>query len=83
VVETRLYPIAKAFVLPFMLGVYILFLLTIAAAHFSGGWVVVLVDKYHEGLAELVLLSALLPLSAYVVYREVSSAIHEARYKKK
>lgn len=79
----RVYHIIKMFVLPFMLGIYILFLLTIAAAHYAGGWVVVLVDKYEEGFFEVVLLTAVLPFASYVTFREVVAAYREARYKKK
>ena len=79
----RLYNIVKMLVLTFMLGVYVMFLMTIAAAHYAGGWVVVLVDKYEEGFFEVVLLSSLLPLAAYVTFREVVAAYREARNKKK
>ena len=79
----KVYQIIKMFILPFMLGVYVMFLMTIAAAHYAGGWVVVLVDKYEEGFFEVVLLSSLLPLAAYVTFREVIAAYREARNKKK
>jgi len=82
----KVYQIIKMFILPFMLGVYVMFLMTIAAAHYAGGWVVVLVDKYEvlvdkyeEGFFEVVLLSSLLPLAAYVTFREVVAAYREAR----
>jgi len=60
-------------VLAFMFGVYTLFTVTVAAAYFSGGWVIVMVDKYREGLAELVLLILLFPAVAYVTVREIAS----------
>ena len=75
----RLYRIVKMFVLAFMLVVYILFLLTIAAAHYAGGWVVVLVDRYHEGMFEIVLLASILPLAAYVTFREIYQEIKGKR----
>jgi len=70
----RIYVVAKMFVLAFMFAVYVLFLTTVAVAYFSGGWVVVLVDKYREGLAELVLLASLLPVVAYVTFKEIAAA---------
>lgn len=75
----RLYSIVKMFVLPFMLGVYVMFLMTIAAAHYAGGWVVVLVDKYREGLTELILLASVLPPATYVTFRETAVAYRELR----
>ena len=78
----KLYNLVKMFVLPFMLGVYVMFLMTIAAAHYSGGWIVVLVDKYQEGFAEVMLLATVLPLATYVTFRETIVAYREARYKK-
>jgi len=78
----RLYSIVKMFVLAFMLGVYVLFLVTIAAAYYAGGWVVVLVDKYQEGLFEMVLLSSVLPLASYVTFREIATAYQEIKRKK-
>ena len=75
----RIYGVAKMFTLAFMLGVYVLFLLTVATAYHAGGWVVVLVDKYQEGLAELVLLASVLPLASYVVFREIASTYREIR----
>lgn len=75
----RLYPAVKAFVLCFMLGVYALFTITLAAAWYAGGWVVVVVDRYREGLPELVMLAALFPLAAYVTTREVAGAVRQLR----
>ena len=77
----RLYNIVKMFVLAFMLGVYILFLVTIAAAYYAGGWVVVLVDKYQEGLVELVLLASVLPLASYITFREIVASYREIKKK--
>ena len=79
----RLYGIVKMFALTLMLGVYVLFLMTVATAHYAGGWVVVQVDKYGEGLFEVALLSALLPLAAYVTFREVAAAYREVRGRKR
>ena len=67
------YGIIKIFVLFFMLTIYILFFLTITVAHHSGGWIVVLVDKYQEGFLEVILLASILPLATYVVIRETIS----------
>jgi len=75
----RIYPLIKMFVLGFMLGVYVLFLITIAAAYYAGGWVVVMVDKYQEGTAEIILLSSLLPLATYVTLREATTAYKEIK----
>jgi len=74
-----LYNVAKAFTISLMLATYVLFTLTVAVAYNNGGWVVVEVDKYHEGSAEVLLLSVLSPLVAYVSLREVSSAILGAK----
>jgi len=71
------------FVLPFMLGVYVLFLITIAVAYYAGGWVIVLVDKYQEGFFEIVLLTSILPLASYVSIKEAAIAFHEIRRKHK
>jgi len=79
----RTYNIAKMFVLAFMFGVYIVFLATIAAAYHAGGWVVVLVDKYQEGLMELVLLSSVLPLASYITFKEIATSYREIRKAKK
>jgi len=79
----RLYIVVKMFVLAFMLGVYVLFLATIAAAYYAGGWVVVLVDKYQEGLFEMVLLSSVLPLASYVTFREIATSYQEIRRRKR
>jgi len=77
-----IYPITKAFVLLFMLGIYILFLITLAAAQYAGGWVVIKVDRFEEGTAEVILLSALLPIATYVVFREVATTVREIRRRK-
>jgi len=79
----RAYSIVKMFVLAFMLGVYVLFLATIAAAYHAGGWVVVLVDKYQEGLMELILLCSVLPLASYVTFKEIATSYREIRKAKK
>ena len=77
----KIYPFIKMFVLAFMLGVYVLFLVTIAAAYYAGGWVVVLVDKYQEGLIELVLLTSVLPLASYITFREIATSYREIKKK--
>jgi len=74
-----LYSIAKAFAISLMLVTYVLFTLTMAVAHSSGGWIVVEIDKYHEGSAEVLFFSALSPLVAYVSLREISLAILGAK----
>ena len=79
----KAYYIIKMFILPFMLGVYILFLLTIAAAHYSGGWIVVFVDKYREGFLEVIMLTSLLPFASYVTFKETFLAIREVRKRRK
>ena len=79
----KLYPAVKMFVLAFMLGVYVLFLATVIAAHHAGGWIVVMVDKYREGLLEVILLSSILPLASYVTFKEIRAALHEIRRERK
>ena len=75
----RAYPLLKMFVLAFLLATYVLFLTTISAAYFSGGWVIVLVNKYREGLWEVTLLLAVLPLASYVVIRELCASYRELK----
>jgi len=75
----RLYNIVKMLVLTFMLGVYMLFLITIATAYYAGGWVVVMVDKYQEGIIELTILASVLPLATYVTFKEVITAYRELK----
>ncbi len=79
----KLYPILKAFCLGVMLAAYILMLLTMVAAHSVGGVVAVAVDRYGEGMFEVALFSSLLPLNAYVVFKEVVEAAHAIRKNKK
>ena len=67
------------FVLTFLLATYVLFLTTISAAYFSGGWVVVLIDRYREGIWEVTLLLAVLPLASYVVIRELCASYRELK----
>ena len=75
----RAYPLLKMFVLAFLLATYVLFLATISVAYFSGGWVVVLIDRYREGLWEVTLLFAVLPLASYVVIREMRTSYREIK----
>jgi len=67
------------FVLAFLLATYVLFLTTISVAYFSGGWVIVLVNKYREGLWEVALLLTVLPLASYVVIRELRASYRELK----
>jgi len=55
--------------------VYLLFTFTLAVAYHSGGYVVLSIDRFKEGLIEVVVLAALTPLLLYVVYREVLSCL--------
>jgi len=65
------YELLKAFVLLVLMTVYLLFTFTLAVAYHSGGYVVLSIDKFKEGLIEVVVLFSLTPLLLYVVYREV------------
>lgn len=79
----KLYNIIKIFTLAFMLGVYILFTLTLVAAYHSGGWIVIIIDKYHEGLAEVILLTSILPLTTYVTIKEILSSLNTLKTQRK
>jgi len=71
----KLYRFVKAFSLLTLLTTYILLFSTIIAACISGGWIVITVDKYGEGLAEAALLAAMLPLHILVVSRELRDCV--------
>jgi len=67
------YPVVKTLALGVMLASQLVLVLTVVAALMNGGWVVVVVDRFNEGLAELVTLATLTPISAYVAVKEVVS----------
>ena len=77
------YLVIKAFALAISLSAYILLLTTIFFAHMDGGWIIIMINKYHEGFLELVLLAALLPLVGFVSIKESVHAIFEFRKIKK
>jgi len=65
------YGLLKAFALLVLLVVYLLFTFTLVVAYYNGGYVVLSINKYEEGLAEIIMLLAFLPLILYVVLREI------------
>jgi len=67
------YELLKAFALLVLMTVYLLFTFTLAVAYYSGGYVVLSINRFKEGLAEVVMLIALMPLLLYVVCRELLS----------
>ena len=73
------YPIVKTLALAVMLASQIVIALTVAIAQANGGWVVVTVNKYSEGLIEAAILSALTPMAAYVTIKEVMNEARKMR----
>ena len=77
------YLVIKAFALALSLSAYVLLLTTIFLAHLDGGWIIITINKYHEGFLELALLTAFLPLVAFIQIKESIHAIFEIRKIKK
>jgi len=77
------YCAIKAFSLAISLSAYILLLTTIFLAHLDGGWIIITINRYHEGFLELALLTAFLPLVAFIQIKESMHAIFEIRRIKK
>lgn len=73
----------KVLTLPLMLGAYIILLSTVVIAQMNGGWVVVMVNRYHEGMAEATFLLAMLPPATYVTIKETASELKKMRRKKR
>lgn len=79
----KIYVFAKVFTLFFLFGVYLLFTWMFLGAWMNGGWIVVVVDRFGEGLAELVFLVAVLPAVSYVVSRETLHSVRSVFSKKR
>ena len=73
--RSRAYEAARLATIVLTLSTYLAYTLAVALAHHAGGWLVVSVDRFGEGLFEAALLLAALPLVVYVSAREALASM--------